>query len=357
MDTIQNGLLSSFRGGLDQFLRDSTQISKRIIQRLGIVPPPLRISIDITDLCHLRCPTCSKWKATGLTRELSLHEWKLIFKKIRRVPLFREIAISGGEPFTRSDIFEILAFAKQQGFRIVLISNGWLVNEKVLKQLEYIRVDSLMVSLNSLRDSVHDQSRGTVGSYKRIMQLIETWCEHPRTTQLSLSTIIMESNCDELSDLATFVHEKELSGIMFQALLPTEVHYSFAKETLMPKSGANWYIKNPFWVKRIDVLRQQIKELLLLQRKGYRILNPPSQLKNFIPYFEEPEVARAPCLGTLSRIFIDPVGDIRLCYGYPPIGNILHDNPRQLWRSKHAWKIRQTGRKCAKPCRMLNCNL
>lgn len=357
MNTNQNSLPRRFRGALNQLRGDVTQMSKRTMQHLGIVPPPFRISIDITDRCNFRCPTCSKWQTAPSTRELTLHEWKLIFEKIRGVPLLREISISGGEPFTRPDVFEILKLAKQQEFRIVLISNGWLVNEEMLKRLEDIRLDCLIVSLNSLRESVHDESRATTGSYKRIMHLVKTWRAHPRTTDLCLSTIIMGPNCGELSYLADFAHEKGLNGIMFQAIVPNEAHYSFAKEPCMPESAAAWYANNPLWVQSIDTLRQQVSNLLLLQKKGYPILNPPSQLRNFTLYFEDPETARTiPCLGTLSRMYIDPFGDIRLCYGYPPIGSILHDDPRRVWRSEQTRRIRQASRKCTRLCRMLNCN-
>jgi hypothetical protein len=256
------------------------------------------------------------------------------------------------------DVFEILGLAKQQELRIAVMSNGWSVGEKVLKRVEDIGVASLMISLNSLQESVHDGSRATAGSYERIMELVEVWRAQLRVTDLCLLTIVMEPNCGELVNLARFVRESALSGIMFQVLLPTEVHYPFGCEPTMRQPTATWYEGDPRWVRSLHTLHEQVQELLDLQGKGYPILNPPSQLRRFTEYYDDPiGASRVPCLGTLSRMHIDPFGEMRLCYGYPSIGCILHDDPRLAWRSKQAEQIRLASRKCTRPCRMLNCNL
>ncbi len=340
------------------YLRETIQISKRTMLRVGLVPPPFRIQIDITDRCNFRCPTCTKWNADPSKRELRTHEWRTVFEKIRNVPLLREVSIGGGEPFTRKDIFDILRFAKRQDLYTVLISNGWRVDGYVLEQLARIGVDRLMVSLNSLRETVHDQSRAAPGSYKRIMDLVESWRGQPQTLDLCLATVIMEPNCGELSLLASLARDKGLSGIIFQVLAPEEAHYPFSRVSQMPQSVHAWYTNNPLWVRNIHLLRREIQNLLRFKKKGFSIINPVSQLRTFPLYYETPDAVRGlPCLGTLSTIYIDPFGDMRLCYGYPPIGNILRDNPRQVWRSNRARRLRLEAKKCSRLCRLLNNNL
>jgi len=273
------------------------------------------------------------------------------------VPLLREITIGGGEALIRKDIFDILRFSKKQDLYTVLISNGWRVDRYVLEQLARIGVDRLMVSLNSLKETVHDESREAPGSYKRIMDLIESWRGQSQTLDLCLATVIMEPNCRELSLLASFAREKGLSGIIFQVLASEEAHYPFSITPQMPQSVHAWYTDNPLWVRNIDILRREIQNLLRLKNKGFSIINSVSQLRRFPLYYEAPEAVRKlPCLGTLSTLYIDPFGDIRLCYGYPPIGNILRDNPRQVWRSNRARRLRLEAKKCNRLCRLLNNN-
>jgi len=358
MGILNNGLTAKLRGTANRTWGDVTQMSKRAMLRLGIVPPPFRISIDITDRCNFQCPTCSKWRRPASREELGLDQWKLVLDRLRGVPLMREISIGGGEPFMRADVVQIIELAKERGFRTHMISNGWLIDDGLLREVEDIGLDTLMVSLNSLSEAVHDDSRGKAGCHKRIMELVEAWRAKDRRTRLCLSTVVLEPNCGELASLARFVRDKGLTGNMFQVLLPTEVHYCFAAEPAMPQPSAAWYEQDPLWVRSLETLRWQISELLDLQGKGYPILNPPSQLARFTAYYEDPiREASVPCLGTLSRLHIDPLGQMRLCYGYPPIGNIMDEDPRQAWRGELAGQIRRASRDCARPCRMLNCNL
>jgi len=335
-----------------------TQAAKRAMLRLRIVPPPLRIQLDITDRCNFQCPTCSKSRVSPSPRELQLDQWVQILQDIHTVPLMREISISGGEPLTKPGIFEILRVAKDLGLRVVLLSNGWLVDRETVQRLEELEVDHLMVSLNSLDEGVHDESRGRAGSYQRIMDLIEIWRSGPRRTALSLGTVVMEPNCHELVSLATFAAEKGLRGIMFQVLLPDEAHYPFCRESRMPETAADWTTDDPRWVRSTDSLRAEIRALLHIQRVSGGILNPAPQLRRFPPYYEDPQSARTwPCLGTLSRLYIDPFGDMRLCYGFPPIGNVLRDSTEEAWRGARAAEIRMLSRRCTRLCRMMNASL
>jgi MoaA/NifB/PqqE/SkfB family radical SAM enzyme len=115
--------------------------------------------------------------------------------------LLGEIAIGGGEPFVRADVLQVVELARERGFRTHLISNGWLVDESLLRDAEQAGLDTLMISLNSLTASVHDESRGKTGSHERIMGLVEAWAAGEHKTKLCLSTIVIEANCGELAGL------------------------------------------------------------------------------------------------------------------------------------------------------------
>jgi MoaA/NifB/PqqE/SkfB family radical SAM enzyme len=262
------------KGMSGQFHGTATQGAKRAMLALRLVPPPLRIQIDITDRCNFRCPTCSKWKAPPSTGELGAEEWKTVFDRLRHAALFREISISGGEPFARPDFLEILALAKGHWHRVVLVSNGWFLDEDVLRELEEIGLDRLLISLNSLEREVHDESRATPGSYDRIMRFIELWRSKPREVDLCLTTIVTEANCGELASMARFAHQQGLDGIIFQVLAPDGAHYSFGQASSMPRTTDAWYATDPYWVRSLSLLRQQVGELLGMQGRGCPIINP-----------------------------------------------------------------------------------
>ena len=346
-----------FRQSLTRLRREMTQRAKLAMLRLGVVPPPFQIQIDFTDACNFRCPTCSKWMVRPSPDELGLDAWRQVLARIGHVPLLRKISVSGGEPFARADLLPFLELAKQQGLEIVLITNGWFLGGDTLDKLESTGVDRLMVSLNSLNAAVHDETRGKPGSQARVLEAVDAWRARPRSMDLCLATAVMEGNCGELAALLQFVEDKGLTGIIYQVLAADEAHYPFARDAQMQELAADWYAHNPRWVRRIEILRQQVDELLARQQAGAPVLNPPPQLRNFVLYYEDPAAIRKlPCLGTLTRLYIDPFGDMRLCYGYPPIGNALRDDPREAWRGEAARRIRRDSAHCTRLCRMLNNN-
>lgn len=108
MSQSRTRLLHRPGGLLRQMRGDMTQAAKRAMVRSGIVPSPLGIVLDVTDRCNFRCPTCSKWRGHPSRPELRLQDWEQVLPRIGAVPLLREAAVCGGEPFARTDIFDIL---------------------------------------------------------------------------------------------------------------------------------------------------------------------------------------------------------------------------------------------------------
>jgi MoaA/NifB/PqqE/SkfB family radical SAM enzyme len=350
--------LRACRAAMKSRLRGMAQVAKHAMLRIGLVPPPFRIQIDVTDRCNFRCATCSKWKTTDASGELTADQWAEALRSLRGMTLLKEVAISGGEPFLRKDLLDIVGAAKREGLFVVVISNGWLLDGEALERLGRLGVNRLMVSLNSLRAEVHDASRKAPGSDERLMRLVDAWGGLQVRPELAFSTVVMEQNCGELAAMARFVREKGLNGIIYQVLAGPEAHYAFSEHATMPQDGEVHREADPMWVTSVDVLRRDVDELLALQAQGCPVINPTQQLRRFPMYYEDPDSIRnVPCLGALSTLYVDPLGNMRLCYGFPPIGNILRDDPRRVWRSKAAANIRRKSLQCDRLCRMLNNNL
>ena len=331
--------------------------AKRLAATCRPAPRPLRLQVDVTDRCNLRCPMCSKWRHAPSERELGTAEWLDVLARTAPLPILREVTFCGGEPLAREDILPILTGAARQGLRVTVLSNGWNLDEAMLAQLEEAGVERLVLSLNSLRPAIHDESRGRNGSFARIMRTLDAWDGSPGRMQLGLAVVIMEQNCRELADIAEFVRQRGLDGVIYQVLLPVEAHYAFCHDRNMPPENLARLRRDPRWVRSTSALRTGIRSLLMLRRSGL-VRNPAFQLRRMPLYYERPEaVRRWPCIGTLTRLYIDPFGDARLCYGFAPVGNVLQDNPLSLWRSVKAGRIRKEAAACNRLCRMQNSSI
>ncbi len=123
-----------------------------------------------TNACNARCIHCSTDATKAFSDELITSEVKDMFTEFAQLGIF-DIAISGGEPFVRKDIFEILQHIKDLGLKVGIGSNGSMITDQTLKKLKEIGVDRLQISIDGL-ESTHDKVRHWKGLYKKSVNAI-----------------------------------------------------------------------------------------------------------------------------------------------------------------------------------------
>ncbi len=141
---------------------------------------PYKLNFAITYRCQSRCLTCNIWqlKPTG---ELGLDE---IRKFAEKNNYFKWIGITGGEPFLRSDIAEIVeAFAKNsKGLYLLTIPTNSLTNKEIilsrLEKMLSLGIPKVVItlSLDGYRE-LHDKVRGVPGNYDKVMALARSFRE------------------------------------------------------------------------------------------------------------------------------------------------------------------------------------
>jgi MoaA/NifB/PqqE/SkfB family radical SAM enzyme len=139
---------------------------------------PFYVSIDLTRRCNLRCIGCpyrSGDRAERLRENLSAEETALPQEDDLPVPVFKklcsdlrdmntkELILQGqGEPLLHPRIFDIIAIAKDKGFKLLLLTNGTLLDKKRCRSLIDLGLDKLRVSLwSSTREDYVQTNPGT----------------------------------------------------------------------------------------------------------------------------------------------------------------------------------------------------
>ena len=89
------------------------------------------------------------------------------------------ITLSGGEVFTRKDLWELIDGIVENKMRFSILTNGTLITVKVGKKLEKYsrRLDYIQVSVDGSCTETHDQIRGK-GSFENMMRGINTLKEY-----------------------------------------------------------------------------------------------------------------------------------------------------------------------------------
>jgi len=123
-----------------------------------------QVVVEVTQACNNNCLHCynywypSKSPPEGsqpiLTRAEILH---LVKKVQRQAPLF-SVALSGGEPFLRLDLPEIVTDLTNTGLKVITISNGTLITEERLKRMP--EGSTFEITLFSANRETHDLLAG-----------------------------------------------------------------------------------------------------------------------------------------------------------------------------------------------------
>lgn len=331
---------------------DLKHLYKKLCYNFNIAYRPLRLNFALTDYCNLRCPTCSKWKEINPKAELSKEQWQRIINRVSGFGLSPLIVLTGGEPFFRKDIFDIIGYIVDAGLQPVIISNGSLLNPVKISKLQKYPIKQITLSLNGVRPAIHDMTRGVKGCFEKTLKSLNILAD----TQIPvvIETILMKPNMGEIIDLVKLAEKKKIKGIAFQVLTASNVHniYDDVKKSI-PED--QWYKSDPFWIDDTEAFADLVEELINMKRNGFPIINSLEQMKYFPLYFRDPSsIAKLPCMAGIGNFMVDPYGQVRLCYSLMPIGNILEQKPLDIWRSKAAKEVRQQIRSCKATCRLLN---
>lgn len=309
---------------------------------------PTSIFISITNRCNLRCTQCDVPALGDRNKELSTEQWKEVLKELHNWLGIAVLRWSGGEPFLRDDMLELLSYGTDLGMLSSIISNGQLIDRDMASRIVDSGVFNVSLSTDGMQ-SGHDHVRGQ-GTFEKVTAAARFLNETRKAKNSSMKIIIkltvMETNLDEIIDLVDWVEKEGLDGISISSLL----------ETLATSSpDHNWFEKNPLWVRDMDKLDRVMDELVDRVGRGSSIINPQSYLAGIKEYFRNPTVPMPEdftCHVGHDHFRIDPNGDVYLCplITNALVGNVARNTPRQIWTSPEAEISRKEIYNCRKNC-------
>ncbi|MEM0094345.1 MAG: radical SAM protein [Candidatus Micrarchaeaceae archaeon] len=209
---------------------------------------PYKLTFAISYLCNSRCKTCNIWqlKPKG---ELSIDEIREFARKNRS---FRWIEITGGEPFLRSDIVEIVRafYENSKGLYIVTIPTNSLTNhDMVISKIEQM-LDlglprlSITVSLDGYRE-LHDEIRGVKGNYDKAIEMfrrLKALKEKRKNlfvvfgyTMSSMNQGMLEKTYEEVKK---DIPEVTYNDFHINAAQLSEIYYNNTDASILPNAAA-----------------------------------------------------------------------------------------------------------------------
>ncbi len=134
------------------------------------------VFLFVTSSCNSRCRTCFYWDELNQGRDLSFEQ---IERLSRTAPAFHKLWVSGGEPFLRKELAEIIAlFYANNGVRHVNLPTNGLLPKQVDGVITALlqRCPELTIDLNFSLDGLantHDTLRGVPKNFEKTMATLE----------------------------------------------------------------------------------------------------------------------------------------------------------------------------------------
>lgn len=169
-----------------------------------------------TRRCNLSCIHCYADSTSDIyPGELSTEEAKQLILDLAqyRAPVF---LFSGGEPFLRDDLFELIEFTNKHGIRPVISTNGTLIDDKTAKKLKEVNIGYVGISLDGIGE-INDKFRGMDGAFEKSKEGFQN-CVNAKV-KVGLRLTLTKQNFKNLPQIFDFIRDEKINRACFYHLV------------------------------------------------------------------------------------------------------------------------------------------
>lgn len=298
------------------------------------IQAPTDMCIITTYRCPMRCKMCDIWQnPTDKNKEIKPKDLEIL-------PNVKFINITGGEPFVREDLEDIVSVLSEKSPRVVISTSGWY-NDRIIKLAKKFPNIGIRISIEGLSQK-NDDLRGRAGGFDKGLQTLLDLRELG-VKDIGFGITVSNNNSSDMLSLY------QLSKSLNMEFATAAFHNSY------------YFHKYDNVITNKDEVTGNFKKLIALQLKEN---SPKSWFRAFfntglINYIEGNR-RLLPCEAGLVNFFVDPYGEVYPCNGLEDeywkesMGNILQAKSfKDIWESEQAVKVRDMVSKCPKNCWMV----
>jgi len=227
---------------------------------------PTRVSINITRKCNLKCKHCLSDSGKKDEDELKTVEILDLIDQLKKNGK-PTLAIGGGEPLLRRDLFKIIKYARKNEVPVSIITNGLLVNKEIAQKLELLNLEYIAVSIDGL-EKTHDAMRGK-GNFKKTLKNIKILRKFCNNTKLAMRVTVNTLNIKDGPKLIKLAEKLLFNSIRLAPVLPTG-RAKENKNLLITQEQYIQFVKNLHTIKsNIEVIFPDKNHTILLSNKNF----------------------------------------------------------------------------------------
>ncbi len=297
---------------------------------------PIDAVLAVTYNCNARCVMCNIWQdKPRLDKQLRAEGYANL------PPSLKYINVSGGEPFLRDDLPEIISvlYKRCPNSRAIISTNGFLPDRICNMMREIMLIDpeiGIGLSLDGI-GHMHDRIRGIRGAYDKVMQSFDK-LKTLGVRNIRFGFTATKDNVDHFGRVYDLANN---AGVQFSCAVAQDSSHYFKT-------------KNNVTVER-NVLK---KELAYVVAGELGSFSPKRWVRAFFAQglydFSSGNGRPLNCRAGDEFFFMDPYGDIYPCNVLDRVmGNIENAGFLELWGSQAAKAARGSVQKCHSKCWMI----
>lgn len=287
-------------------------------------------TVIVTYRCNAHCNMCDCWK------DPSDPQKEIPLSVIQKLPKMSFTNITGGEPFIRKDLPEIVRELYKKSDRIVISTNGYFT-DRILSLCKEFPTVGIRISIEGLQQT-NDQIRGIPDGWNRGYSTLKKLVEigHP---DVGFGMTVQDMNCQDLIPLYHIANELNME--FATATLHNSFYFRKTDNAINDKLAV---------AKEFEKLINELLESKSPKKWGRAFFN--HGLINYI--YEQPRLL--PCEMGTDAFFIDPFCDVIPCNGMAKkavMGNLHDQSWDDLWNSVQAESVREQVKNCSRNCWMI----
>jgi radical SAM protein with 4Fe4S-binding SPASM domain len=282
---------------------------------------PVLSEVAVTARCNLQCLFCyagcsSTARAVVSEKEMTTEGIKRILEKIFYQAKVPSVSFTGGEPMLRSDLCELIRYAKELGLWVNLITNGTLITPTGALELAQAGLDSAQVSLEGITAATHEAITRTARSFARTVAAVKNL----RQVGISVhtNTTLNRKNIVESWHIPRFVREKlELEKFSMNLVIPAGS--AVQQEDILIRYS------------EVGAILEKILEASTRSDVEFMWYSP-TPLCLFNPILHN--LGNKGCSACDGLLSVASNGDVFPCSSWKePLGNLLNDDFHKIWQS------------------------
>ena len=294
------------------------------------MPKKLNGTVIVTYRCNARCNMCNRYKAPSKPEE------ELSVDVIKKLPEMYFTNITGGEPFIRTDLKDIVRELDKKSDRIVISTNGFFTDRIIdlCKEFPNVGIRISIEGLEETNNKIRGLEDGFNKGYTTLKKLVEMG-----HGDVGFGMTVQDANAKDLVPLY------KISDKMNMEFATASLHNSF------------YFVEAKNIIKEREMVAGEFEKLI------NELLKSNEPKKWFRAYFNHGLInyiygqkRLLPCDMAFDTFFIDPYGDVMPCNGTKDkevMGNLNEQSWEELWNSEQAEKVRAKVRACDRQCWMI----